>query len=340
MTGRRFRPVRVVKFLFVAGYVTHKMIADFAADKVNLKRDDVKDYRAQVARLRERLETHIKEHPDYGFVKSRHSGSVAKGTALKTVNDMDLAVYVKSADAPADERQLLDWMLDRLKAALKPLGLKDDQFALSGHCVTIEYKGSGLNVDVVPVIYEGEDDDVGYLITKDTGSRVKTSVTQHLQFIRARKSAQPSDFAQIVRLLKWWIRQEKRRDSNFRFKSFMVELICAHLADSGQSMKSYPEALEQFFAYVVKSGLKEQIVFDDFYSSEEFPKLTTAEIQIIDPVNADNNVASLYTSTQRSAIVEAAADALDALNEAAYADGKGRAVGRWQHVLGPSFKGD
>src|SRR5215212_7876984 len=98
------------------------MVADFASDKVNLKRDDVKDYRAQVARLRERLKTYIDEHPDYGFVKSRHSGSVAKGTPVRSVNDMDLAVYVRAAGAPDAEAQLLSWMNERLKEALKPLG--------------------------------------------------------------------------------------------------------------------------------------------------------------------------------------------------------------------------
>lgn len=322
------------------GYVTHKMVADFAADKVNLKRDDVKDYRAQVGRLRDRLKTHIDEHPDYGFVKSRHSGSVAKGTALSTVNDMDLAVYVKAGDAPTAEGALLTWMLERLKDALKPLGLTDDQFKLSGHCVTIEYRGSGLNVDVVPVIYEGEADDIGYLIAKDTGARVKTSVTQHLEFIRTRKNAQPDHFAQIVRLIKWWVRQVKRRDPDFRFKSFMIELLSAHLADDGLTMKPYPEALESFFAFIVKTELKQRIAFTDFYAAGELPAASLAQIEMFDPVNAENNVAAMYTSSQRTAIVDAAADALDALNEAAYADGKGRAVGLWQQVLGPTFKGD
>ena len=75
-------------------YVTHRMIRTFAEEKVNLRRDEVSEYRAQVGRLREKLERHITEHPDYGLVKTRHSGSVAKGTALTTINDMDLAVYV------------------------------------------------------------------------------------------------------------------------------------------------------------------------------------------------------------------------------------------------------
>jgi tRNA nucleotidyltransferase (CCA-adding enzyme) len=76
-------------------FVTHAVIRDWAGERVNLKQEDVKKYRAQVANLRTKLERHIAEHPDYGLVKIRHSGSVAKGTALKTINDMDVAVYVK-----------------------------------------------------------------------------------------------------------------------------------------------------------------------------------------------------------------------------------------------------
>lgn len=77
-------------------YVTHSTLASYANAKVNLKRDDVRDYREQVGRLRTRLEEYIDAHPDYGFVKSLHSGSLGKGTALKTLNDMDVAVYVEN----------------------------------------------------------------------------------------------------------------------------------------------------------------------------------------------------------------------------------------------------
>ena len=102
------------------GYVTHRTLADFAAEKVNLKRDAASEYRQQVQRLRDRLKEHIDAHPDYGFVKTRHSGSLAKGTALSTLNDMDLAVYVKAAEVPAAESDLLRWLEERLKKALKP----------------------------------------------------------------------------------------------------------------------------------------------------------------------------------------------------------------------------
>jgi hypothetical protein len=252
---------------------------------------------------------------------------------------MDLAFYVKAADAPAAESDLLRWLEERLKEALKPMGLKDDQFIPQSHCVTIEYRGSGLSVDIVPVIYEGEADDVGYLISQNTGERIRTSVTQHLQFIRERKDRQPDDFAQVVRLCKWWVRQVKRRNPDFRCKSFMIELICAHLADRGLDMSDYPRALERFFAYIVKSQLCERITFTDFYSANSLPPPSSSEIEILDPVNAENNVAKLYDRSHREQIVQAAHDALDAITEAAYADGKGRAVELWKTILGPSFSG-
>lgn len=320
-------------------FVTHKVLADYAGERVNLKRDDVKDHRAQVGRLRDRLKAHIAEHPDYGFVKSRHSGSLAKGTALRRLNDMDLAVYVRAAEAPEPESELLSWMEARLKDSLKPLGLKEDQFELQAHCVKIRYVSSGLHVDVVPVIYEEEADDIGYLITKDTGDRVKTSVTQHLKFIRTRKDAQPDDFAQVVRFVKWWVGYRKQQDDDFRFKSFMVELICAHLADQGVDFSDYPKALEKVFGYIIKTGLRERIAFTDFYAASALPSSTGADIEIFDPVNAENNVAKSYTRQRREAIVEAAYDAFDAVTEAAYADTKGRSVQRWRTVLGPTFSG-
>jgi tRNA nucleotidyltransferase (CCA-adding enzyme) len=314
-------------------YVTHAVLRDWAADRVNLKRDDVTTYRAQVATLRTKLERHIAEHPDYGLVKIRHSGSVAKGTALRTINDMDVAVYVKAADAPGDERQLLSWLAERLRDAY-PQKAHDD-FTAQHHCVTILFHGTGLNVDVVPVIYEGEADDIGYLITKDTGARVRTSVSQHLKFIRARKDAQPLHFAQTVRLLKWWVRQLKQQDEGFRFKSFMIELLCAHVADAGQSFADYAGAVEAVLAHIVRTGLETPITFADFDKPTQLP---SAPFVIIDPVNPDNNVAASYSYAQRDAIVSAAHDALDAVQEAQYATTKGRAVECWESVLGPLFR--
>lgn len=319
-------------------HVQHEVLADFAEAEVNLPQDRVSEYREQGKRLRERLERHIADNPDYALVKMLNSGSVAKGTALSTIGDMDLAVYVKKAEAPTGDDELVYWMRDRLREAYSQL--EDDQFQPQQHCVTLIFKtASYADVDVVPVLYEGEPDNVGVLIEQGTGRRVETSVSRHLEFVRARKGKSPSDFAQVVRLLKWWAGEQKERDPNLRFKSFMIELICAHLADNGQDFSDYPAAMEAFFAYVVNTGLSERISFDDNYPASDLPRPDGAEIEIFDPVNPENNVAASYTRENRDKIVIVATDALEAIADASYATTKARAVEDWQVVLGPSFKG-
>lgn len=75
--------------------ITHRDLVLFADEKVNLKKPEVDDQRAQVNRLRDRIENKIATTPGYGFVKALHAGSIAKGTALRNANDRDLAVYVR-----------------------------------------------------------------------------------------------------------------------------------------------------------------------------------------------------------------------------------------------------
>jgi hypothetical protein len=128
-------------------------------------------------------------------------------------------------------------------------------------------------------------------------------------------------------------------DEDFRFKSFMIELLWAHLADEGLSLADYTTALERFFVYVVKTGLEEQLSFTDFFNVGEIPTRSAAAIEVLDPVNMKNNVAVHYGVGDRIRIVTAAQAALDAINEARFAPTKSRAVECWQTVLGPTFKG-
>lgn len=319
--------------------VAHRHLVYFADKHVNLKREDVSELKEQVNRLREKLEAYITEHPDYDLVKMLHAGSVAKGTALKVVSDMDVAVYIRPSAATVDEKNLQNWLAARLREAYS--NLDPSQIIPKDHCVTINFRGTGLDVDVVPVLYENGKEDRGYLITKDTGDRVLTSIPLHLAFIRKRKEENPKHFRQVVRFVKWWVRQRRADDNAFRFKSFMVELLCAHLADSNLiELSDYPLALEQFFAYVVQSELRERIYFTDNYEASELPADDGTPIQIFDPVNPENNVAKRYTDLERQKIVDAAQDALDALTEAHHATTKGRALAKWQSVLGPSFTTD
>lgn len=318
--------------------VGHREVKQFAVDRVNLSKAKAEEHRTQVNNLRTRLEAKIATDPAFDLVKMLHCGSVAKGTALKTVNDLDVAVYVKSGSAPVADADLQPWLADRLGEA-NP-NMKPSQFEPQDHCVKVSFAGSGLDVDVAPVLYEGDPDNRGYLVRKHTGERVLTSVSLHLAFIRKRKNDYGDDFKQLVRLTKWWKKTERQNsDADFRFKSFMMELIWAHLADTGTNLSDYPEALSSFFAYIVQGELSERMSFTDNYAESELPGSTGRPIEIFDPVNPVNNVAVNYEVADRNAITEAASRALDAIGEARFATTKGEAVSAWQDVLGPSFKG-
>lgn len=130
----------------------------------------------------------------------------------------------------------------------------------------------------------------------------------------------------------------KAANEGFRFKSFMIELILAHLCDRGLSLADYPEALQHFFTYLAKTDLKEKVLFTDYYPASTVENFNT-RVQIIDPVNASNNVSQLYTDSNASAIYEAALDAGDAIDAALSAPTKQETVYYWQKVFGASFQG-
>lgn len=317
--------------------ISHDDVRAFAEDRINLPASDAERHREQVNRLRERLQAKIDEDPNYGLIKMLHAGSVAKGTALRSVSDLDVAVYVRAAAAPERDPDLIPWLADRLAEA-NP-SMDRDQFEEKDHCVTVNFRGSGLNVDVVPVLYEGEPDDRGYLVRKYTGERILTSVPLHLDFIRSRKQKYGRDFAQLIRLSKWWKRIVISGDADFRFKSFMIELLWAYLADGGLALTDYPTALERFFTYIVRTELMQQVAFTDYIAAKDIPSRSGAAIEVLDPVNPDNNVAMRYDERDRVRMVDAAQDALSALGEARFATTRARAVDCWRSVLGPSFGG-
>lgn len=64
--------------------ITHRDLVAFAEDRVNLKKSEVDDQRAQVNRLRDRIQNKIATTPSYGFVKALHAASVETGTARQT----------------------------------------------------------------------------------------------------------------------------------------------------------------------------------------------------------------------------------------------------------------
>jgi tRNA nucleotidyltransferase (CCA-adding enzyme) len=120
-------------------HVSHSDIAQFAKDKVNLPKDVADEHRAQARRLMDKLDSYLYEHPDFTLKKMLLSGSLAKGTALRSLNDIDVACYVSGADAPKDVQALLDYLSERLKKAFP--NFTPDQVKPQTYSVTVSFKG-------------------------------------------------------------------------------------------------------------------------------------------------------------------------------------------------------
>lgn len=316
-------------------HVSHSDISKWAANRVNLPKETASKFREQAKGVRERLERYLSENKDFTLKKILLSGSLAKGTALRTLNDIDMACYISGAEAPNDIKELLDYLAERLRKAYP--NFSPEQVKPQTYSVTISFRGSGLDVDVVPILYDGDPDWYGNLVSQDDGSFLKTCIPRHLEFIRKRKSKNKIHFAQVVRLAKYWKNNMKQENGNFKFKSFMIELILAKLADDGVDFSDYPEALQHFFTYIAQSDIREQIAFSDYYSISDIGTFTEP-VQMIDPVNEENNAAKLYSNFQADTIVEAALDAGDAIDAALAAPNKEKTIYYWQKVFGPSFQ--
>src|SRR5271167_3039425 len=133
-------------------HIDHGDIAKFALDRVNLPKDKADEYRAQARRLRERLDGYLRDHPDFTLKKMLLAGSLAKGTALRSLNDIDVACYISGAEAPHEVKALLDYLAERLRKAFP--NFSPDQVKPQTYSVTVSFRGTGLDVDVVPILYD------------------------------------------------------------------------------------------------------------------------------------------------------------------------------------------
>ena len=317
--------------------ITDKDIVHFAEDVVNLPSEHAVKYRRTVEDLCEKLEEHIANNEDYRLKRMMLSGSLAKRTSLRTISDADVALYVQSDDAPGDMMEFLDWLATEL-ATLYPHINRED-IKPKNFSVSISFSGRGLDVDVVPIYWLNQEWD-GDLVSQEDGRPLRTNIPQHLKFIETRHKDYPSNFKQVVRLLKYWANECKVANEDFRFKSFMIELIVAHLADKKRLSlrkkdEGYTEILREFFDCLVKGVLDEVISFNDFDHGSV--RKQDKPINIFDPVNPENNIAEQYTQQNKDLILDAAMKAADAIEYASWATTKEEALRQWRKVFGSSF---
>jgi hypothetical protein len=285
-----------------------------------------------VDRLIENFAAEAAKDPNLRIVKFLKTGSLRKGTVLRPSGDVgvdaDIAVFLTLLDPSVYD---LDELHDRIRTLLIAAypGKSASDFTVQPRTLGIVFRTSGLALDLVPVIPIDGPGDYGWQPSSRGEQRLKTSVKLQLEFIRARKE-EYARFTSLVRLLKHWRNQHELDE----LRSYMIELIVSHLQDVGGPPTSLEDGLRRFFLYLAQSELREPIVVRELGASVALP---ADRVVILDPVNAQNNVARRLTEVDCQEIVAQATEAWELLNTASHNGYTGETLECWKEVFGRSF---
>jgi tRNA nucleotidyltransferase (CCA-adding enzyme) len=296
---------------------------------LRLPEDKRKEYHAQVDRLISALTKRVHEQSEIKITKVVKAGSFAKYTILrKTFEDpvdVDVVFYISGRSVDKESLASLTALIYDAMIKLYP-NKSVENFEIQRKAATVTFSGSGLSVDIVPVIEDPARAGYGWQFDSHDGTKVQTCAPCQIKFVHDRKKIDP-DFRTLVRLAKKW----RNRVELKPLKSFTIELIMAHVLAKNGKDGSIEKRFRDFLLYIAQSGLKEVISFPE--NGLVFPSFTDPVV-ILDPVCNTNNVASRISEDERKEIVAAALEAWDTANFASMEDD----IEIWKELFGPSFK--
>ncbi len=300
----------------------------YDANVLRLPRDKRSEYHVQVDRLVKTLSGALKEKTSIRISKVIKAGSFAKFTILRKSAedpvDVDLVFYISGKNIDQATREGLSEEIHNVLIELYPNKSVED-FEIQKKAATVTFKGTGLAVDIVPVIEIPNEPGQGYQFGLD-GSKVKTCAPCQIDFVKTRKDGD-NDYRTLVRLAKKWRNYKEIKP----LKSFHIELIMAHLQDQHGACNGIEQRLRDFFLYLAQSKLKTPIKFPE--NKGIVPQFIDAVV-VVDPVNNNNNTTARITEDERKAIVAAATDAWETANFASQENDP--AI--WKELFGPRFK--
>lgn len=301
----------------------------FDANIVRLPGDKRREYHAQVDRLIAELSKTLPGKATITITAVVKAGSFAKHTILRKTNDdpvdVDVVFYVKALKPDQETLAALTDDIYALLTDIYPTKSVED-FELQRKAAKITFVGSGLSVDIVPVIQDPKRPDYGWQYDTKDGTRIQTCAPCQIKFVSDRKKKDP-DFRTLVRLAKKW----RNYADDVPLKSFHVELIMAHLLAKDGTGATLERRFCDFLRYLAQSELKEIISFPE----NTLPHgVFDDPVVILDPVCSDNNVASRITECERQAIVSAAEKAWETAHFASMEDDHEV----WKEIFGPRFR--
>ncbi|MEK6209929.1 MAG: CBASS oligonucleotide cyclase [Pseudomonadota bacterium] len=301
----------------------------YDSNVLRLPDDKRKEYHEQVDRLVSELSKTLREQNEIKITKVVKAGSFAKYTILRKTSedpvDVDVVFYISGRNVDKETLSGLSETIYSLLIKLYPTKAVED-FEIQRKAATVTFVGSGLSVDIVPVIEDPSKPGYGWQYDIQDGTRMQTCAPCQIKFVRDRKAVD-ADFRTLVRLAKKW----RNRVELKSLKSFTIELIMAHVLAKNGKEDSLEKRFRGFLLYIAQSGLKEVISFPE--NGIVLSKFTDPVV-ILDPVCSSNNVASRISENERQEIIKAAQEAWETAHHAS-AEGD---IEIWKELFGPRFK--
>jgi hypothetical protein len=311
-------------------------------EKIKLQNDSMPKYRYQINNLKTKLEDKIKNDESTGMKVSKYllAGSWKKRTILKATGDnpidIDLVLFVTGNDnLQNDLKKVHDYIVKYLEEIYPTKDIHNDVDAEGNtKSITIRFSGSGLEVDIVPVVPLSKPEVYVWQPQRGGGGKYITSVENHLDFSLSLRKANPS-YTSIVRALKWWrnYKELKPLENEGGISSYTIELIVGYLDINMGVATTIEEGIIRFFQFISESTFPD-IQFG--HAINNIPSYNTA-IYIADDTNNENNSAKKINKSKWEEIKEEAGEAFDTLNLAQDRNNEGDTITEWKSVFGPTF---
>ena len=307
---------------------SNQQLSNFVS-RIKLTQDQKSSYAQQIDNLKDNVLKAINGMENTQVTKVRRAGSWKKGTALAPKGDypldIDMVFFLDlEEDTSFDAEELREEIIKVLCDAYPNKERAD--FTDGQKTIGVAFRGSGLEVDIVPFIPEKGNTTYGRQPRKQLNSgEFKTSVEKQLDFISEIKDKCAS-FTSIVRILKSW-----RNYKELELSSFSIELAVAHLIKEGRiSTSSINQAIITFFEFFGSDN-----PIEVYFSGAIGPEAGSAP-WIADPTNNENNTVRL-TDSEWGEVIEAAENGFDTISYARAVQETGKTLHLWKEVFGPTF---
>lgn len=298
-------------------------------NRIKLTQEKKSSYANQIDNLRNNVLSAVKEMENTKVTRVLQAGSWKKGTALAPKGDypldIDMVFFLDiDEDTSFDAEDLRGEIIDVLCESYP--NKKRSDFTDGQKTIGVVFRGSGLEVDIVPFIPEKGNTTYGRQPRKKLNSgEFKTSVDKQLDFI-SRIKDKSSNFTSIVRILKSW-----RNYKELELSSFSIELAVAQLIEEERvSGSSINQAIIDFFEFF-GNGNPVKVFFSGAIGSEN-----DSAPCIADPTNNENNTIRMSDS-EWDEVVNVAENSFETISYAQAVQETGKTLDLWKEVFGPSF---